>query len=67
MGGRSITWGRQVYRWSALDFEANAKEGIAINWPIRYPDIAPWYEYVERYIGVSGRTEGFAQVPDGIS
>jgi choline dehydrogenase-like flavoprotein len=55
VGGRSIMWGRQVYRWSDLDFEANAKEGIAVDWPIRYADIAPWYDYVERFIGVSGQ------------
>ena len=47
-------WGRQSYRLSDFDFEANAKEGIAVDWPIRYKDIAPWYDYVEQYIGVSG-------------
>jgi choline dehydrogenase-like flavoprotein len=65
VGGRSIMWGRQVYRWSDLDFEANAKQGIAVDWPIRYADIAPWYSYVERFIGVSGQAEGLAQLPDG--
>ena len=65
MGGRSIMWGRQSYRWSDLDFEANAKDGIAVDWPIRYADIAPWYDYVERYIGVSGQKEGLHQLPDG--
>ena len=65
VGGRSITWGRQVYRWSDLDFEANAKDGVAVDWPIRYADIAPWYDYVERFIGVSGQAEGLAQLPDG--
>jgi choline dehydrogenase-like flavoprotein len=65
VGGRSITWGRQVYRWSDLDFEANAKEGIGVDWPIRYADIAPWYSYVENFIGVSGYAEGLAQLPDG--
>jgi choline dehydrogenase-like flavoprotein len=64
-GGRSITWGRQVYRWSDLDFEANAKEGVGVDWPIRYADIAPWYSHVERFIGVSGQPEGLAQLPDG--
>ena len=54
VGGRSITWGRHTYRWSDIDFEANAKEGIAIDWPIRYKDIAPWYSYVEKFIGVAG-------------
>ena len=65
VGGRSIMWGRQVYRWSDLDFEANAKEGIGVDWPIRYADIAPWYSHVERFIGVSGQAEGLAQLPDG--
>jgi len=65
VGGRSIMWGRQVYRWSDLDFEANAKEGIGTDWPIRYADLAPWYDHVERFIGVSGQTEGLAQLPDG--
>jgi choline dehydrogenase-like flavoprotein len=65
VGGRSIIWGRQTYRWSDLDFEANAKEGIAIDWPIRYADIAPWYDYVEDFIGVSGKAEGLPQLPDG--
>lgn len=65
VGGRSLTWGRQCYRLSDLDFEANAKEGIAVDWPIRYADIAPWYDYVESFIGVSGQAEGLPQVPDG--
>jgi glucoside 3-dehydrogenase (cytochrome c) catalytic subunit len=65
VGGRSIMWGRQVYRWSDLDFEANLKDGIAVDWPIRYAEIAPWYDYVERFIGVSGQAEGLAQLPDG--
>ncbi|HVU95086.1 MAG TPA: GMC family oxidoreductase [Puia sp.] len=65
VGGRSLTWGRQCYRLSDLDFEANAKEGIAVDWPIRYADIAPWYDYVEDFIGVSGRAEGLPQLPDG--
>ena len=65
VGGRSITWGRQVYRWSDLDFEANAKEGIAVDWPLRYADISPWYDHVERFIGVSGQAEGLSQLPDG--
>ncbi|NNE27904.1 MAG: GMC family oxidoreductase [Saprospiraceae bacterium] len=65
VGGRSLMWGRQSYRWANIDFEANAKEGIAIDWPIRYDDIAPWYDYVESYIGVSGRAEGLSQLPDG--
>lgn len=65
VGGRSIMWGRQCYRWSDLDFEANAKEGIAVDWPIRYKDIAPWYDYVETFVGVSGQKEGLPQIPDG--
>ena len=65
VGGRSIMWGRQVYRWSDLDFEANAQQGIGVDWPIRYADIAPWYSYVEKFIGVSGQAEGLAQLPDG--
>jgi choline dehydrogenase-like flavoprotein len=65
VGGRSITWGRQVYRWSDLDFEANAKDGHGNDWPIRYKDIAPWYSHVERFIGISGHKEGLSQLPDG--
>jgi len=65
MGGRSILWGRQSYRWSDFDFEANAKEGIAIDWPIRYKDIAPWYDHVETFAGISGSAEGLAHLPDG--
>ena len=65
VGGRSIMWGRQVYRWSDLDFDANAKDGHGADWPIRYRDIAPWYSHVERFIGVSGASEGLAQLPDG--
>lgn len=65
VGGRSITWGRQSYRLSPMDFEANLKEGIAVDWPVRYEEIAPWYDYVESYIGVSGQAEGFPQLPDG--
>jgi choline dehydrogenase-like flavoprotein len=64
-GGRSLMWGKQTYRLSDLDFEANAKEGIAVDWPIRYKDLAPWYDYVESYIGVSGREEGLSHLPDG--
>ncbi|RYE55296.1 MAG: GMC family oxidoreductase, partial [Sphingobacteriales bacterium] len=61
----SLTWGRQCYRLSDLDFEANHKEGIAVDWPIRYKDISPWYDYVEKFIGVSGNPEGLAHLPDG--
>jgi choline dehydrogenase-like flavoprotein len=66
VGGRSITWGRQCYRHSDLDFEANAKQGIGADWPIRYADLAPWYDQVERFIGVSGRAEGLPHLPDGV-
>ncbi len=65
VGGRSLMWGRQSYRFSDLDFEANAKEGIAVDWPIRYADIAPWYDYVERFAGISGSKENLPQLPDG--
>jgi choline dehydrogenase-like flavoprotein len=65
VGGRSVLWARQCYRWSDLDFEANAKDGIAVDWPIRYRDIAPWYDYVESFIGVSGQAEGIPHLPDG--
>jgi choline dehydrogenase-like flavoprotein len=65
VGGKSITWGRQSYRWSDLDFEANVKEGVAVDWPIRYADISPWYDYVEEFAGISGQAEGLPQLPDG--
>jgi len=65
VGGRSITWGRQSYRLSDIDFEANLRDGIAVDWPVRYKDIAPWYDYVESFIGVSGQAEGLPQLPDG--
>lgn len=65
VGGRSLLWGRQSYRWSDLDFEANARDGIATDWPIRYKDIAPWYDYVEAFAGISGQAEGLPQLPDG--
>ncbi len=65
VGGRSIVWGRQSYRWSEQDFEANAKDGIAIDWPIRYKDLAPWYSHVEKFAGISGQKEGLSQLPDG--
>lgn len=65
VGGRSLTWGRQCYRLSDLDFEANAKDGFGVDWPIRYKDIAPWYDYVENFVGISGRAEGLPHLPDG--
>ena len=66
VGGRSITWGRHSYRWSDLDFEANKTDGYGVDWPVRYKDIAPWYEYVERYVGISGEPLGLPQLPDSI-
>ena len=65
VGGRSLMWGRQSYRWSDYDFEANAKDGIAVDWPIRYKDVAPWYSHVEKFAGISGSLEGLPQLPDG--
>ncbi|HEY4979813.1 MAG TPA: GMC family oxidoreductase [Candidatus Acidoferrum sp.] len=65
VGGKSITWGRQSYRWSDLDFEANGREGIGVDWPIRYAELAPWYDYVEEFAGISGQAEGLEQLPDG--
>ncbi len=64
-GGRSITWGRQSYRMGDLDFAANKKDGVAIDWPVRYADIKPWYDKVEKFIGVSGQNLGIEQIPDG--
>ena len=58
-------WARQSYRLSPMDFESNAKEGIAIPWPVKYEEIAPWYDYVETFAGISGATDGLAQLPDG--
>ncbi|MEX0272813.1 MAG: GMC oxidoreductase [Flavobacteriaceae bacterium] len=65
VGGRSLIWGRQSYRWSDLDFRANKEEGIGVDWPVRYKDIAPWYDKVEQYIGVSGQKLGLEHLPDG--
>ena len=64
VGGRSLMWGRQCYRWSDLDFEANARDGHGVDWPIRYRDIAPWYSYVEKFVGISGSAEALPQLPD---
>lgn len=64
VGGRSLLWARQVYRWSDLDFAANKNEGVAVDWPIRYADIEPWYSHVEKFIGVSGEALGLAHLPD---
>ncbi|MBB6110112.1 GMC oxidoreductase [Mucilaginibacter lappiensis] len=65
VGGRSLMWGRQSYRWGDTDFEANLKDGIAVDWPIRYKDIAPWYSYAEKFAGISGNRDGLAILPDG--
>ncbi|MCL6274440.1 GMC family oxidoreductase [Muricauda sp. 2012CJ35-5] len=65
VGGRSIMWGRHSYRWSDLDFMANKNDGVAVDWPVRYKDIAPWYDKVESYIGVAGEKLGLSQLPDG--
>ncbi len=65
VGGRSLVWGRQSYRLSDIDFEANKKDEIAVDWPVRYKDIAPWYDKVEEFIGVSGEKLGLEQLPDG--
>jgi choline dehydrogenase-like flavoprotein len=64
-GGRSLIWARWTQRWSDLDFTANAREGIAIDWPIRYKDIEPWYSYVEKFVGISGNRDGIPHLPDG--
>lgn len=66
LGGRSVTWGRQVLRWGPKDFIANAKDGHGIPWPIGYDDLAPWYDYVERFIGVSANRDGLDVLPDGV-
>ncbi len=65
VGGRSLMWGRHVYRLSDIDFGANLKDGHGVDWPVRYKEIAPWYDYVEKFIGVSGKKEGYPQLPDG--
>ncbi len=64
VGGRSIMWDRQSYRWNRFDYEANLKEGIGVDWPIRYEDMAPWYDHVESFAGISGSLEGLEQLPD---
>ncbi|HJQ21077.1 MAG TPA: GMC family oxidoreductase [Gemmatimonadaceae bacterium] len=65
VGGRSIMWGRCVFRWSDQDFEGNARDGVGVDWPIRYADMAPWWSYVERFVGIQGRKENLPQLPDG--
>lgn len=65
LGGRSLLWGRQCYRLSDLDFSANARDGHGVDWPLRYDEIAPWYDYVEKHVGISGEKLGLPQLPDG--
>lgn len=65
LGGRSLLWGRACYRWSDHEFESNLRDGHGVDWPIRYKDLAPWYAYVERFVGVSGNRDGIASLPDG--
>jgi len=65
VGGRSLMWGRQSYRWNKWDFEANGKEGIGVDWPLRYNDVAPWYTYAEKFAGIQGSKEGLEVLPDG--
>ncbi|MGZ3750043.1 MAG: GMC oxidoreductase [Mucilaginibacter sp.] len=65
VGGRSLMWGRQSYRWADVDFEANAKDGVGVDWPIRYKDLAPWYSHVEQFAGISGNRDGLSILPDG--
>src|SRR6202044_3606871 len=64
VGGRSLMWGRQSYRWADFNFEENAKDGIGVDWPVRYKDIEPWYAHVEKFAGVSGSKEGLPELPD---
>lgn len=66
LGGRSLLWHRQSYRWSEMDFQSNKRDGYGIDWPIRYDDLKPWYDYVEEFVGISGSMEGLEQLPDGV-
>lgn len=65
VGGKSLMWARQTQRWSDFDFEGPARDGFAVDWPIRYKDIAPWYSHVEKFVGISGNKDGLASLPDG--
>lgn len=65
VGGKSLLWARQTQRWSNFDFEGPARDGFAVDWPIRYKDIAPWYSYVEKFAGISGNKDGLPTLPDG--
>ncbi|MCR9104655.1 MAG: GMC family oxidoreductase [Gammaproteobacteria bacterium] len=64
VGGRSLLWGRQTYRWSEMDFRANEQDGHGVAWPVGYSDIAPWYSYVEKFVGINGKAENLPQLPD---
>jgi choline dehydrogenase-like flavoprotein len=64
-GGKSLMWARQTQRWSEFDFDGPARDGFAVDWPIRYADLAPWYSYVEKFAGISGNKDGLASLPDG--
>ncbi|MBT6033608.1 MAG: GMC family oxidoreductase [Kordiimonadaceae bacterium] len=66
LGGRSIMWGKQTYRWSEMDFNSNKEDGYGVDWPIRYDDISPWYDHVEKFAGISGSKEGISNLPDGV-
>src|SRR3546814_7617120 len=65
VGGKSLIWARQTQRWAEYDFEGPARDGFAVDWPIRYADIAPWYSHVERFVGIAGNKDGLATLPDG--
>jgi choline dehydrogenase-like flavoprotein len=65
VGGRSLMWGRQSYRFNKWDFEANLVDGHGVDWPIRYEDLAPWYSHVEKFAGIQGSKEGLEVLPDG--
>lgn len=65
VGGKSLLWARQVQRWSDLDFEGPARDGFAVDWPIRYADLAPWYSHVEKFAGISGNKDNLPELPDG--
>ena len=65
VGGKSLIWARQTQRWSPYEFEAPARDGFAVDWPIRYNDLAPWYSHVEKFVGISGNKDGIKHLPDG--
>lgn len=65
-GGKSLLWARQTQRWSDYDFEGPARDGFAVDWPIRYKDLAPWYDHVEQFAGIAGNRDGIDELPDSI-